>query len=143
MSEYKFIIIPIIVVVITQVVKMIIETIKNKKFDIKRLFNGSGGMPSSHSSLVTSLLTLIALNYGFKSVYFAICLIFSMIVLYDAMGIRYETGKQAEVLNMITQKIDIREIKSLKEKVGHKPIEVLGGIITGILLAMILDKFFI
>lgn len=140
MSEYKFIIIPIIVVIITQVAKTIIETIKYKKFDIKRLFNGSGGMPSSHSSLVVSLLTLIALNYGFDSIYFAITLIFSMIVLYDAMGIRYETGKQAEVINMITQKIDIKNIVALKEKVGHKPIEVLGGIITGIALAIILNR---
>lgn len=140
MSEYKFIIIPILVVVITQFIKTIIEAIKYKKFDIKRLVNGSGGMPSSHSSLVTSLLTLIALNYGFDSIYFAICFVFGIIVLYDAMGIRYEAGRQAEAINMITKKINIENIKALKEKVGHKPIEVLGGIIAGIFFAVVLNK---
>lgn len=140
MSEYKFIIIPILVVIITQVIKTIIEAIINKKFDINRLFNGSGGMPSTHSSLVTSLMTLIALNYGFDSIYFAICLVFGIIVLYDAMGIRYEAGKQAEVINQITKRIDIKNIKELKEKVGHKPIEVLGGIIAGIFFALIFNK---
>ena len=142
MSDYKYIIIPILAVIISQVIKTIIETIRDKKFDIKRLFNGSGGMPSSHSSLVISLLTLIYIDYGVSSIYFAICLIFSLIVLYDAMGIRYETGKQAEVLNEITRKIDLKQIKLLKEKVGHKPIEVLGGICAGIILALILNNFF-
>ena len=66
----------------------------------------------------------------------------AIFVLYDAMGIRYETGKQAEVLNEISRKIDLPGIKFLKEKIGHKPIEVLGGIITGILLALILNNFF-
>lgn len=140
MSEYKFIIVPILVVIITQVIKVFIECIKYKKFDINRLLNGSGGMPSSHSSLVTSLTTLIALNYGFDSIYFAISLIFGIIVLYDAMGIRYEAGKQAEAINIITKKIDIKNIASLKEKVGHKPIEVLVGIITGIFFAIIFNK---
>lgn len=142
MSDYKYIIIPILVVIISQIIKTIIETIKEKKFDIGRLFNGSGGMPSSHSSLVISLLTLIYIDYGISSIYFAICLIFSLIVLYDAMGIRYETGKQAEILNEITRKIDLKGIKALKEKVGHKPIEVLGGIIAGVILAFILNNFF-
>ena len=105
-----------------------------------RLFNGSGGMPSSHSTLVVSLVTLIGLNYGTKSTYFAISLILSLVVLYDAMGIRYETGKQAEVINKITKKIKIKDYTSLKEKIGHKPIEVFGGIITGIVMATILNN---
>ena len=140
MHDYKYILIPIIAVIIAQIIKTIIETIMYKRFDINRLFNGSGGMPSSHSTLVTSLVTLIGLNYGPKSIYFAISLILSLIVLYDAMGIRYETGKQAEVLNKITKKIKIKDYISLKEKIGHKPIEVLGGIITGIIMSLILNN---
>ena len=143
MSDYKYIIIPILTVIITQLIKAIIETIRSGKFSLERLFNGSGGMPSSHSSLVISLLTLIFIDFGIDSIYFAICLIFGLIVLYDAMGIRYETGKQAEVLNEITKKINLGSIKFLKEKIGHKPIEVLGGIITGIVLALILNSIIV
>lgn len=140
MSDYKYIIIPLISVIIAQIIKTIIETIQYKRFDIRRLFNGSGGMPSSHSTLVISLVTTIAINYGIKSIYFAISLILSLVVLYDAMGIRYETGKQAEVLNKITKQIKFKEFISLKEKIGHKPIEVLGGIITGIIMAIVLNR---
>ena len=143
MSDYKYIIIPILTVIISQLIKAIIETIRSGKFSLERLFNGSGGMPSSHSSLVISLLTLIFIDFGIDSIYFAICLIFGLIVLYDEMGIRYETGKQAEVLNEITKKINLGSIKFLKEKIGHKPIEVLGGIITGIVLALILNSIIV
>lgn len=141
MSEYKYILIPLIAVFLSQIIKTVYEAYLYKRFDIKRFFNGSGGMPSSHSTLVTSLLTVIVLNDGFTSKYFAIALVFSIIVLYDAMGVRYESGKQAEVLNQITQKINIKEIAHLKERLGHKPIEVLGGIIAGITFALIFNKF--
>lgn len=140
MSEYKFIIIPILSVIVAQIIKTILETIINKRFDVIRLFNGSGGMPSSHSTLVVSLVTIIGLNYGISSIYFAISLILSLVVLYDAMGIRYETGKQAEIINKISKQIKFKEFISLKEKIGHKPIEVLGGIITGIVMAIILNN---
>ena len=140
MSEYKYILIPIISVLVAQVIKTIIETIEYKRFDVARLFNGSGGMPSSHSTLVVSLVTTIGLNIGTNSIYFAISLILSLVVLYDAMGIRYETGKQAEVINKITKQIKFKEFISLKEKIGHKPIEVFGGIITGIVMALIFNN---
>lgn len=142
MSDYKYLLIPVLSVIISQVLKTIIETVRYKKFNINRLFNGSGGMPSSHSTLVISLVTTIGLNQGITSIYFAISLIFSLIVLYDAMGIRYETGKQAEVLNKLTKEINFKDFVSLKEKIGHKPIEVLGGIISGIIIALILNNFF-
>ena len=89
-------------------------------------------MPSSHSSFVTSITTLIYLNYGLFSPLFAICLVFSLVTIYDAMGIRYESGKQAQVLNKITK-------GNLKESLGHKPIEVLVGVIFGIVMAVIFD----
>lgn len=140
MSEYRFIIIPVLSVIVAQIIKTIIETIEYKRFDVMRLFNGSGGMPSSHSTLVVSLVTTIGLNYGIKSIYFAISLILSLVVLYDAMGIRYETGKQAEAINKISKQMKFKDYKYLKEKIGHKPIEVLGGIITGIVMALILNS---
>ena len=141
MNSYKFIIIPFLGLVISQIIKFILESIKYKRLCLERILDGSGGMPSSHSSFVTSLTTTIALNYGFTSVYFAISLIFSLVVIYDSMGVRYEAGKQAEILNDIVEKIQFnKKIKELKEKVGHKPIEVLCGVMLGLSIALIFNE---
>ena len=138
MEEYKFIIIPFLGLVFSQVIKVILESIKNRRFCYERLLDGSGGMPSTHSSFVTSLTTIIYLEYGISSVYFAICLIFSLVVIYDSMGVRYEAGKQAEVLNDIVEKIKFNnKFLELKEKVGHKPIEVFCGVLLGISIALL------
>lgn len=142
MEKYIFIIVSLVAIVTSQIIKFLVETIKYKKVNIVRLLDGSGGMPSSHSALVSSLTTTILLIYGVDSPLFAISLVFSIVVMYDAMGIRYETGKQAEVLNEIAEKMklfDVRkEIKRLKEQVGHKPIEVLAGMLLGIVISIII-----
>lgn len=127
----KYIIIPIIVSIMSQILKIIIETIKYQKFNIIRLFNGMGGMPSTHSALVSSLSTLIYLDYGYNSSLFAITLFFSLIVIYDAMGVRYESEKHAILLNKITN-------ANLKEKIGHKTIEIIIGILFGIIFTLII-----
>ncbi len=127
---------------IAQLLKTIIHFIINKKFDIHRLF-GDGGMPSGHSATVTSLATISALVYGTASFEFAATAILAIIVCHDAMGVRLETGKQAIVLNDLMEIIDmlttekLPEVK-LKEFVGHTPIQVLAGIIVGILNAVIM-----
>ena len=90
-----------------------------------------GGMPSTHSSLVSSLTTLVYID---TSILFSITLFFSLIVIYDSMGIRYESGNQAKVLNKILG-------TSFKEPLGHKPIEVLFGVLLGIILTIILNKY--
>lgn len=144
MEEYKYILIPLLSIVVAQIIKTIIETISTKRFSLERLFNGAGGMPSTHTTAVISLTTLMYIDYGVNSELFAICLVFSLIVMYDAMGIRYETGKQAEIINLLAKKAKLKEsFVLLKEKIGHKPIEVLGGIITGIVLAVILNNILI
>lgn len=144
MEEYKYIIIPLVSIVIAQIIKTIIETTSTKHFSFERLLNGAGGMPSTHTTAVISLTTLIYIDYGLSSELFAICLIFSLIVMYDAMGIRYETGKQAEIINILAKKANLKEsFVLLKEKIGHKPIEVLGGIITGIFIAVVLQNIII
>ena len=86
---------------IAQVLKTIIHAIVNKKLDIMRLF-GDGGMPSGHSATVTSLALFCGLVHGFGSVQFAIAAILAIIVCHDAMGVRLETGRQAEVINELT-----------------------------------------
>jgi len=141
MDEYKFILIPFLGLVFSQVIKFTLESIKNKRLCLERLLDGSGGMPSTHSSFVSSLTTAVYLEYGMTSIYFAICLIFSLVIIYDSMGVRYEAGKQAEILNDIVEQMNFnKKIKELKEKVGHKPIEVLCGVLLGIAIGLIFSE---
>lgn len=142
MSNYKYILIPFITLVLCQITKFLIESINKKELVWGRLFNGSGGMPSTHTSFCTSLTFLIGLNLGFDSPLFAICLVFSFIIMYDAMGLRYESGRQAEMINDLLDEVFKKEkFEHLKEQLGHKPIEVLGGVIFGILSAVIFNNF--
>ena len=137
MSDYKFLLVPVMTLLICQTLKFTIESIINKELIWGRLFNGTGGMPSSHTSFSSSLTTTIGLNLGFDSPLFAIALIFTLIVSYDAMGLRMESGKQAEAINKLLDETFKNEgIKRLKEKLGHKPEEVLAGMILGIVSAM-------
>ena len=142
-NNYKFIIIPILTLILCQIITFSIESIKSKKLKWGRLFNGSGGMPSSHTSFSSSLTVLMGLQFGFDSPLFAIPLIFTLIVAYDAMGLRFESGKQAEAINLIVDELFENNIKlnfgKLKEELGHQPLEVLGGFILGTISAIIFN----
>ena len=125
-----------------QILKFILDLISQKKANFKRLY-GSGGMPSSHSALVMSITTVAGLVEGFDSIAFAACFVFSMIVMYDAAGVRRAAGKQARVLNQIIA--NYKEIKiqeKLVELLGHTPIEVVVGAIFGIVEAVALYNVF-
>lgn len=139
-NHYKYITIPLITLVLCQIIKFGIESIKSKKLKWGRLFNGSGGMPSSHTSFSTSITMLMGLNFGFDSPFFALPLVFTLIVAYDAMGLRMQSGKQAEAINLIVDELFSNDIKvnfgKLKEELGHKPLEVVGGIMLGIISAL-------
>ncbi len=95
---------------------------------------GSGGMPSAHSTFVIALATTMGLKYGAWSDEFAICLVFSIIIIYDAMNVRYQAGLHAKVLNTLTSDDDI----TLNESMGHTPLEALVGGIIGLLTAVVL-----
>lgn len=140
LNHYKYITIPLITLVLCQIIKFGIESIKSKKLKWGRLFNGSGGMPSSHTSFSTSITMLMGLNFGFDSPFFALPLVFTFIVAYDAMGLRMQSGKQAEAINLIVDELFSNDIKvnfgKLKEELGHKPLEVVGGIMLGIISAL-------
>ena len=103
----------------------------------------TGGMPSSHTSLVTTLTMTLGLIHGFSSVEFAMSAVFSAVIIRDAMGIRFEAGKHASVLNRIAKDVEYimnREEKyeeKFKELLGHKPIEVFGGFVLGIAVGLI------
>ena len=140
LNHYKYITIPLITLVLCQIIKFGIESIKSKKLKWGRLFNGSGGMPSSHTSFSTSITMLMGLNFGFDSPFFALPLVFTLIVAYDAMGLRMQSGKQAEAINLIVDELFSNDIKvnfgKLKEELGHKSLEVVGGIMLGIISAL-------
>ena len=126
---------------LAQIIKTIIHLILTKKFVAERLI-GSGGMPSCHSATVCALTTSVIINEGINSPFFAIAAILSIIVMYDAMGVRRETGIQARVLNELTEVIekmgsDLSNDEKLKEFVGHTPIQVFVGAILGIIVALI------
>lgn len=121
---------------IAQVLKVIINAAITKKLDWERLV-GDGGMPSGHSATVSSLAVICGLSFGLGSFEFAATGILAIIVCHDAMGVRWETGKQAMLLNEIVKTFSILtedklpEVK-LKEFVGHTPTQVIAGILIGI-----------
>ena len=132
--------------VVAQVLKTLIDMWLNKSFSAERLV-GSGGMPSSHSATVCGLTTAALLKYGAGSFEFAVSFVLSMIVMYDAIGVRRETGKQAKLLNSILSENPLKlnaEVlqEKLKEYVGHTPLQVLAGAILGIGLALALNSYY-
>lgn len=128
--------------IIAQVLKTLIHLWFTKTFVAERLVGG-GGMPSSHSATVCALCTATAIEYGAGSFEFAIAAIFSLVVMYDAIGVRQETGKQAKVLNDMIELFthmgkDLDIEKQLKEFIGHTPLQVLCGAILGIVTAIVI-----
>lgn len=121
----------------SQTIKFILHTVVNHKIDINRL-NGDGGMPSSHSSIVSSVATLSGLIYGLNSPVFALSFILAIIICHDAMHSRQEIGKQAVIINKIIKDLVDKEQsdKVLEEFVGHTPFQVLAGILLGVTIAL-------
>lgn len=131
---------------IAQILKTIIHTALTKSFVAERMV-GSGGMPSSHSSTVCALAASTYLQYGSASFEFAIAAFFAIVVMYDAIGVRRETGIQAKVLNEMIELFShmgkgVSMEEKLKEFVGHTPLQVLAGAILGIVIAIIVAGWF-
>ncbi|MBT2679067.1 divergent PAP2 family protein [Bacillus sp. ISL-35] len=134
-----------------QFVKVPIQYIATRRIDWS-LLTSTGGMPSSHSAAVTALSTGVALQTGLDSAVFAVSAVFAIITMFDASGVRRQAGEQAIVLNQLVadfgrfaneakgwqDKPEQEKQKELKELLGHKPIEVFFGGLTGILLTLLL-----
>lgn len=129
-----------------QILKTLINFILTKDFSIERLI-GAGGMPSSHTALVISLVVASGYECGLASPNFAIAFALAAVVMYDAMGVRRAAGEQAKIINkMLDEWIEKShitpqhepQVKQLKELLGHTPIEVFGGVIVGIVVAFIM-----
>lgn len=129
---------------VAQVLKTIIDFAITHEFNFERLV-GAGGMPSCHSSMVSAIAVTCALEYGLSSFEFAIGTTFAIIVMYDARGVRRETGTQAVVINQIMEYFKHLDLKKqvvfkeekLKELVGHTPLQVVCGSLLGILIAVV------
>ena len=127
---------------IAQVLKTILHWIIYKKLDFERIY-GDGGMPSGHSATVSSLATICALTFGFGSVEFAITAILAIIVCHDAMGVRREAGRQAEVLNELLRFLETGSDADLKELVGHTPLQVVFGVLIGLSVSILYIVIFL
>jgi len=124
---------------LSQVAKVIYYFVKDKKLDLMHFFEAAG-MPSTHSAMSTAMTLMIGLTEGFASSLFAVAVVFTIIVMYDAMGVRFAAGQQAIVLNKIIEDIyseKVTEKERMKELIGHTPTEVFMGGIVGIITAVI------
>lgn len=141
MAQNKFLIAGVAAWTTAQVLKTLIHMVIYKKFDLHRLF-GDGGMPSGHSATVTSLAVSSAILYGTATFEFAVSTTLALIVCHDAMGVRQETGKQnvvlKELMDAFSGEIEWKFTEvQLKEFVGHTPLQVMAGILTGATVAAI------
>lgn len=135
----KYLYVPLLLWFCIQVFKVICDLVKTKKFNFKRIM-GAGGMPSSHTAVVTSLAMLVGKSEGFDSAMFAVALVFAMVVMYDAAGVRRAAGKQAHLLNKIIETpgltgVEVQE--RLVEALGHTPLQVIVGAIIGITVGLL------
>ena len=132
---------------IAQFYKVIASLVTEKRINLKRMFE-TGGMPSSHSSTVSALATAVGITYGVSSTLFAVVVIFAIIVMHDAAGIRRAAGKQAGILNKLSESLNSLfehkfQQENLRELLGHTPVEVLIGAILGIVVAFLMKPYLI
>lgn len=124
---------------VAQFIKVLLTFVKTSNIDFNR-FIGSGGMPSAHSAFTVCLAVSIGKMYTFQSSIFALAASFSLVVMYDAAGVRRAVGRQANLLNkLLKEYADTKKVKEeqLLELVGHTPFEVLAGAILGVIIANI------
>ena len=138
-TQYRYLIVPFVTWFCVQTFKVLWELATTKKFNFKRII-GAGGMPSSHTAIVVSITTMVGRSQGINSVIFAVSLIFSLVVMYDACGVRRQEGKQARILNDIVNTpglttVQVRE--KLVEALGHTPLQVIVGAIVGFTAGML------
>lgn len=127
---------------IAQTIKVALGVWREKRFNFK-WFVGTGGMPSSHAASATALATSVGTTYGFDSGLFAMAITFAVIVMFDAQGVRFSSGRQAEILNKMLDDIYWKkkmDEEKLKEFLGHTPVQVWAGAALGILVSLLLYK---
>lgn len=141
LSDYKLILIPVSIIILSQLLKLIIEAIKGN-FSWKN-FDKYGGMPSSHTAFVTSLVAVMGYTQGLNSAAFTISFILAALVIRDAIGIRRYLSNHSKIINLLIEKLpDKKEIQfpHIEERLGHTHFQVINGFAFGFILTMILLK---
>jgi acid phosphatase family membrane protein YuiD len=136
----RYLLAPIVAWAIAQAAKVTLTSIRQRRLNL-RVLAQTGGMPSSHSAIVMGLTTAVGKYSGLSSASFAIALIFTFVVLYDAAGLRRAAGRQAEVLNRLVEDlVHMRGVQEarLRELLGHTPTEVLVGALIGLVVGLLL-----
>ncbi len=137
--QYKYLVVPFATWFFIQLFKLIYDLVTTKQFNFKRIL-GAGGMPSSHSAVVTALATMIGMSQGVESPIFAVSIVFAFVVMYDAAGVRRAAGKQAKLLNKIVNTPGLSGVEvteKLQEVLGHTPTQVFVGAIIGVIVGFI------
>lgn len=138
--EYQMIFIPLLTAVLTQILKLSIDKIQGN-LNLKNIFISYGGMPSAHTAFAVSVTTLVGIQEGFASALFAATLVFTLIIMRDAITFRNILGSQGKLLNTLVKKLPLAQQKDMPhflERVGHSPAEVGVGAVVGIVITLIL-----
>lgn len=136
-----------------QVAKSLFTLLFTRKWNPERLW-GAGGMPSAHSSMVCALTVSMARFHGINTPFFALSIMFAFVTMYDAMGVRREAGEHAKLLNKYLNELELSKADKngdgipderadeieLKEFIGHTPLEVLGGVLLGIIIGILVPN---
>ena len=136
----RFLLAPIVAWAIAQAAKVTLTSVRERRLNL-RVLAETGGMPSSHSAIVMGMTTAVGKYAGVSSAAFAIALIFSFVVMYDAAGLRRAAGRQAAILNRLVEDlVHMRGMQEqrLRELLGHTPVEVLVGALLGIGVGLVL-----
>jgi uncharacterized protein len=136
----NFLLAPLVAWTIAQAAKLLLTSYRQRRLNL-RVLAQTGGMPSSHSAIVMGLTTAVGKYAGVTSAPFAIALIFTFVVMYDAAGLRRAAGRQAEVLNRLVEDlVHMRGVQEqrLRELLGHTPLEVIVGAVIGLVVGLIL-----
>jgi len=136
----RFLLAPLIAWTLAQASKVILTSVRQRRLNL-RVLAETGGMPSSHAAIVMGLTTAIGKYSGVATAQFAIALIFSFVVMYDAAGLRRAAGRQAAVLNRLVEDlVHMRGMQEqrLRELLGHTPVEVLVGAIIGVVVGLLI-----
>jgi acid phosphatase family membrane protein YuiD len=135
----KFLLAPVVAWGIAQAAKVILTSVRQRRLNL-RVLAETGGMPSSHAAIVMGLTTAVGKYAGVSSASFAIALIFSFVVMYDAAGLRRAAGRQAAILNRLVEDLmHMRGVQEqrLRELLGHTPFEVVIGGLLGFVIGLI------
>ena len=136
----RFLLAPLVAWAIAQAAKVILSSVRQRRLNL-RVLAETGGMPSSHAAIVMGMTTAVGKYAGASSAAFAIALIFSFVVMYDAAGVRRAAGRQAAVLNRLVEDlVNMRGMQEqrLRELLGHTPVEVVVGALLGVGVGLVL-----